>query len=712
MERRRYVRSNHAEVVGVVKPILFDAGETAFAGNGLGVLADAVSCIVTEERNGAFELEMEYPVNGIHYAELALRRIILAEPNAGAVAQPFRIYKISRPMGGVVAVSASHISYDLSGVPVSPFTATTAAEAFAGFSSHALIESPFTFASELATQGNFSVTVPTSIRSLLGGTDGSIIDVYGGEYEFNRFNVILRAARGQNRGVSIRYGKNLTSLEQDENCESVYTGVLGYWAGSDGGPLVVGEIAYAPGTYAVQRILVVDFTQDYETQPTSAQLTAAAASYVSRNKVGVPSVSLSVSFVPIGHSAEYADIAPLEQVDLCDTVNIEFPALGVSATAKCVKTVYNVLTGRLDSVDIGEARGNIAGTIAEQQQAIKDTPQQVLSEVGRITAMITGNTGGYVVLHIPEGETYPRELLMMDTPSIATAQNVWRWNLAGLGFSANGYNGPYTTAITQDGSIVADFITTGVLNASIIKAGVLQSVDGSFKMNLATGEITLTNDTGTTVLAFDASGNLTINGKLTAASGTFNQLTSTGSTPSIKFGSNVAIDESSIVVGTIQIENDAITFNQLVTVDENGMWIRGGPEESRFFMENPPTATGGTEARWVFRDDFGAYSLGRYTSARSAKKHITTIKPAEAWAAVGKLNPVRFRFRGQANNARRSMGFIADEMAAVCPELATYEAGEPAGVQYSNATALLTAALQEAERRIERLEAEMKEMKN
>lgn len=712
MERRGYVCSNHAEVVGVVKPILFDAGERSFAGNGLGVLADAVSCIVTEERNGAFELELEYPVNGIHYAELALRRIILAAPNAAAVAQPFRIYKLSRPMGGVVAVSASHISYDLSGVPVSPFTATTAAEAFAGFSANAIIENPFKFTSELATQGNFSVSVPTSIRSLLGGTEGSIIDVYGGEYEFNRFNVILRAARGQNRGVSIRYGKNLTSLEQDENCESVYTGVLGYWAGADGGPLVVGEIAYAPGTYAVQRILVVDFTQDYETQPTSAQLTASAASYVSRNGVGVPSVSLSVSFVQIGQSAEYAEIAPLEQVNLCDTVNVEFPALGVSATAKCVKTVYNVLTGRLNSVDIGEARGNIASTIAEQQQAIKDTPQQVLSEVGRITAMITGNTGGYVVLHIPEGETYPRELLMMDTPSIATAQHVWRWNLAGLGYSANGYNGPYTTAITQDGSIVADFITAGVLNASIIKAGVLQSVDGSFKMNLATGEITLTNASGTTVLAFDASGNLTINGTLTAASGTFNKLQSTGSNPSIKFGSNVAIDETSIVVGTIQIENDAITFNQLVTVDENGMWIRGGAEESRFFMENPPTATGGTEARWVFRDDFGAYSLGRYTSARSAKKHITTIKPAEAWAAVGKLNPVRFRFRGQANNAQRSMGFIADEMAAVCPELATYEAGEPAGVQYSNATALLTAALQEAERRIERLEAEMKEMKN
>lgn len=465
MERRRYVRSNYAEVVGTVKPILFDAGETAFAGNGLGVLADAVSCIVTEERNGAFELEMEYPVNGIHYGELALRRLILAEPNAAAVAQPFRIYKIARPMGGVVAVSASHISYDLSGVPVSPFTATTAAEAFAGFSSHAIIENPFTFTSELATQGNFTVTVPASIRSLLGGTEGSIIDVYGGEYEFNRFNVVLRAARGQNRGVSIRYGKNLTSLEQDENCESVYTGVLGYWSG-ESGPLVVGEIAYAPGTYAVQRILVVDFTQDYETQPTSAQLTASAASYVSRNGVGVPSVSLSVSFVQLGQSAEYADIEPLEQVNLCDTVNVEFPALGVSATAKCVKTVYNVLTGRLDSVDIGEARGNIASTIAEQQQAIKDTPQQVLSEVGRITSMITGNTGGYVVLNIPDGETYPRELLIMDTPSKATAMNVWRWNLGGLGHSKNGVNGPYTTAITQDGQIVADFITAGTFTAT------------------------------------------------------------------------------------------------------------------------------------------------------------------------------------------------------------------------------------------------------
>lgn len=368
-----------------------------------------------------------------------------------------------------------------------------------------------------------------------------------------------------------------------------------------------------------------------------------------------------------------------------------------------------------NTVTLATSTPKIQSQVVQISQAIGNANsaynQQLSAQINASTGLILNGNGGYVVLDTnADGRIY--QILIMDTPSKATAMNVWRWNLGGLGYSSNGANGPFTTAITQDGSIVADFITAGVLNASIIKAGVLQSVDGSFKMNLATGEITLTNASGTTVLAFDANGNLTINGKLTAASGTFNQLASTGSNPSIKFGSNVAIDETSIVVGTIQIENDSITFNQLVTVDENGMWIRGGPEESRFFMENPPTATGGTEARWVFRDDFGAYSLGRYTSARSAKKHITTIKPAEAWAAVGKLNPVRFRFRGQPNSAQRSMGFIADEMAAVCPELATYEAGEPAGVQYSNATALLTAALQEAERRIERLETEMKEMKN
>ena len=306
------------------KPILYSSQETRFTDNGLGILSDAVSCVVTEERNGAFELEMQYPADGLRYKDIKLRSLILAKPNPTANPQPFRVYRISKPMLGIVTVYAEHISYDLSGIPVSPFEAGSTAQAMAKLQASSAVENPFTFWTDKSTAASMKVAAPASIRSLLGGREGSVLDVYGGEYAFDRYTVRLYEQRGENRGVSIRYGKNLTDLQQEENCANVYTGAYPYWSGSEGQLVQLPEkILPAEGTYGFTRILALDLSSDFEEEPTMDQLRARARSYMKNNRIGVPDVSLSVSFVQLEQTEEYKDLALLEQVNLCDTVNVE-----------------------------------------------------------------------------------------------------------------------------------------------------------------------------------------------------------------------------------------------------------------------------------------------------------------------------------------------------------------------------------------------------
>lgn len=453
-----------------MNPILFPANSTEWKTQGLGALPDAISCKVTEERNGIFELEMQYPMSGLHFEDIADRCILLAIPSPYRRPQPFRIYRITRPMNGICTIYARHIAYDLAGIPLNPFTAENAPAAMAALRSNAAVASLFEFWTDKSTAAKFSVSVPSSTRSVLGGQTGSVLDVYGGEYEWDAFTVRLWNQRGRDNGVNIRYGKNLTDIEQDRNIDNVYTGIYPYWADSDGNLVVCDpKIVPAPGTYNFVRVLPVDFSSDFEDQPTPEQLQERAESYVKDNKVGIPTVSIQASFVQLEQTEEYKDLALLEKCDLCDTVTIQFERLGVDAKAEIVKIETDVLLERYNSVEIGEVRTNISDTIADQGNEIKDRPtsSDLQNAVNSATNWITGTKGGYVIFQRNElGQPY--EILIMDTPDIATATKVWRWNNGGLGYSSTGYNGPYRTAITQDGAIVADFITTGTLNADKI----------------------------------------------------------------------------------------------------------------------------------------------------------------------------------------------------------------------------------------------------
>ena len=461
-------------------PILYNATETDFDHNGIGILSACLSCEVTEEANGAFELAMTYPMDGIHFAEIGDRAIIKAKADQFRQPQLFRVYAISKPMNGIVTVLAEHISYDLSGIPVKPFSASTASSALTGLKNNAVVDCPFDFWTDKATQANFKVSVPASIRSRLGGVAGSILDVYGGEYEFDNFTVKLHNGRGQNRGVSIRYGKNLTDIKQDQNCSSVATGVYPYWVSQENGELVElpEKIINAPGTYNFVKIRTLDLSSEFETQPTVEQLRSKTQSYINANNIGVPTVSWSVSFEQLSKSDEYKHLALLERVSLFDTVNVEFPALGVSATAKAVKLVYDVIADRVKSVALGSVRANIADTIANQQQEIQQTPTKsdLKKAQEAATAWLT-NGKGYAYFRKDDlGNII--DILFMDTQDPETAVNVMRVGQSGIGFSQSGVNGLYYSAWTIDGTFNADFI----------KAGSIESYDGALKINLSDGE--------------------------------------------------------------------------------------------------------------------------------------------------------------------------------------------------------------------------------
>ena len=454
-------------------PILYSATETNFNHNGIGILSACVSCEVTEEANGIFELAMQYPMDGIHYDYISDRAIIKAKADQFREPQLFRVYAISKPMNGIVTVLAEHVSYDLSGIPVKPFSASTASSALTGLKENAVVDCPFDFWTDKTTSANFKVETPTSIRSRLGGVAGSILDVYGGEYEFDNYTVKLHSSRGKNRGVSIRYGKNLTDIQQDQNCSNVATGVYPYWyLETDVGNVLIElpeKIVPAPGTYNFVKIRTLDLSSEFDVQPTHEQLREKTQKFIKANNIGIPSISLSVSFAQLEQTEEYKSLALLERVSLFDTVNVEFPTLGVSSTAKAVKMVYDVLANRVKSVTLGSIRANIADTIANQQQEIQQAPTKKDLKMAQdaATAWLTNGKGYKVERRDDLGRVI--DTLYMDTPDIETAVNIMRVGQSGIGFSHNGVNGPYLSAWTIDGSFVADWITAGTLDAALVK---------------------------------------------------------------------------------------------------------------------------------------------------------------------------------------------------------------------------------------------------
>lgn len=356
-------------------PILYPADVTAETfqnTNGLGRLPDCISATVEEELNGEYVLTLEYPMTGARYSEITYNCVIGVVPHFGGTKQAFRIVKLSRPIGGVVTVTAYHISYDLSMIPCMPIDSTYGVSTvFANLKNYAGAECAFTFSTDLTSSARFSKLAPSSMKSTLGGVSGSILDIYGGYYAWDNWTVKLLKSRGEKKNITIRYGKNLTDITQEEAIESMYTGCCPYWSKTQENgktqtvvlPEKIIESEYA-SQYPNPRIEMLDLTSYYDVMPSVATLRNIAKKYVAAAKnYGVPQVSIKVSFVDLRNTTEYKDMASLEGISLGDTVGVKFERLGISTDAKVQKTTWNVLNESYDSIELGEVKSGLADSI-------------------------------------------------------------------------------------------------------------------------------------------------------------------------------------------------------------------------------------------------------------------------------------------------------------------------------------------------------------
>lgn len=347
-------------------PILYEKTETEFESNGLGRLRDCTSAIVTEERNGVYELDFDYPVDGAHFDEIQLGRIVGVEHDETNDVQPFDIVSYSRPIDGVVSFHCQHISYRQSKMTVSCENINSLSDAFTALSG-ASPDNPFTYWTDKTSTGYMAAAdgTPYSVRQLLGGVEGSILDAYGGEYEWDRFTVKLWASRGTDRYLTIRYGVNMLDYTDETNDTETCNAIVPYWKGADalGGDIVVkGSMVESGMASTTGRIecIPIDFTDKFESQPTVAQLEAMARSYMNSNQTYSPAKTISVDFIRLADSPEYTKFAKLQECKLCDTVRVEFPRYNMSGRFKIVKTEYDVLLERFTNLELGKLSTTLA----------------------------------------------------------------------------------------------------------------------------------------------------------------------------------------------------------------------------------------------------------------------------------------------------------------------------------------------------------------
>ena len=354
-------------------PVLYNHDATYFFDtNSLGNLVDAISCKITEELNGSYEMELVYPVDGLHYYDIYERCIVTATPSPYRGVQPFRVYQIEQPMNGVVTIRARHLSYDLSGIPVEMFTTTTnVSDALNGLRTYAAATCPFYVSTNMTTTGTFALTKPASFRAALGGQDGSILDIFGGELLFDNYDVSLLSSRGSVKDYTVEYGKNIIDFNRVENMETMLTGIYPFWQKSGDTQTLTRKIVAISDDTSWVNAPVVDLTDKSDSKPTKNELLAIAEKYIADNGLGYPRTSLDVSFVDLASIPEYASLANKLEIDLGDTITVVFPMYGVQAAEKIVKIETNVLLDRYESITVGHQLTNIADTIAGIEIQVK-----------------------------------------------------------------------------------------------------------------------------------------------------------------------------------------------------------------------------------------------------------------------------------------------------------------------------------------------------
>lgn len=451
-------------------PILFDQTEKEFTSGGVGFLVDCTSCIVSQERNGIFECEFSYPTTGPLYDQIQERSIIYATHDDSGIPQPFDIYARSAPINGLVTFYAHHISYRLSNAVVMPFSATSCSDAMSKIQANLITDrdDDFTFWTDKTTSGDYAKTVPSICRTTLGGEEGSILDVYGrGDFEFDKFAVRLYQNKGRDTDVEIRYGKNLINIEHKVDESESYNALVPYWVNEETGALRTLPEGYVSHDDGTAYIVAIPFPMNeyFETMPTVAAMRQKAKQLLDSSEAWVPSEGFSVNFVQLWQSEEYEQFAPLQRVNLCDTVRVYYPEIGVDAVKeRVVKTVYNTLLDRYDEITLNELPTTLAGITQEQinvSTAGNVTPEGVRAQINLAVQLIRGDLGGYIAIPA-NSEGLSQMIYVMDSPRKESAVNVIRIGPDGISRSTSGIDGTFTSVLSMSSGALTGNLTGNV----------------------------------------------------------------------------------------------------------------------------------------------------------------------------------------------------------------------------------------------------------
>lgn len=454
---------------------IYSKETTIFTNNGIGILKDYISNpIITEVLNGEYTLEFEYSKQGNLADKLVEENIVKAN------GQLFRICLITKTLK-TIKVLAKHIVFDLSKnflIDIAP-TDKTGSSAIDWILSNTQFAHDFTSWSDVPIVKSARYVRKNVIESLIT-TDNSLVKIWGGELEFDNTLIKLHSRRGQNRGLVIRYGKNLNGVEYQLDFSTVVTRIMPQ--GSDE-LLLPEEFIDSPliNNYATPIIKKIDFDigvdEDINQEQALEQLRQAVLDLY-ENGIDKPKISIKVDFIELSKVTEYKQYSNLERACLGDTIKFIIPDLNLNFETRIVKTEYDCVNDRFIKFELGTIVPNFVNQNSTKIDIINKNLQQLpinLLQQAKdnatlqiVSAFVGGNR------YMTENETF-----YMDTDDINTAQKIWRWNLNGLGYSSTGIDGPYGLAMTQDGKIVADFITTGTMSVERITglAGKLSSID-------------------------------------------------------------------------------------------------------------------------------------------------------------------------------------------------------------------------------------------
>lgn len=448
---------------------IYDSTENDFTKNGEGLLTDLLEASVTESLNGDMFLEFTYPING-HNAEKIQEEKIIKCPVGNGNSQLFRIKRIVKDYTEMT-IYAPHIFYDLlDNFVLDTAPANLTCQSFGQWVlSKTNYATNFTFESDISTSASARYVRRNPVDIIIGDTDNSMVNLFRGELERDNFKIKLLEQRGSADGIVLIFGKNIKQIKITRDDSSIYTRILPI--GFDGLTLPETYVdSPLINDYRAPRITKAEFNEikldpedenAYHTEDEAYQALREATNKLFISGIDKPRINIKIDWLELSKTEEYKNYQALETIHLGDTITAKI--LGIDYQTRVTKTEYDVLTDSITKFEIGTISRTIANAINSNTKAVESIsiPSILTTAKNNATEQITSAMGGYVY----KTQT---ELYIMDAPTPEQAQKVWRWNINGLGYSSTGINGPYGIAMTQDGQIVADFITTGTMSAERI----------------------------------------------------------------------------------------------------------------------------------------------------------------------------------------------------------------------------------------------------